>query len=187
MFGGNGFGAPKAEGSQSFFGAGFGNSSTNNADNAKSNTPAPFMFGSANNTTTNVNASAVASKPASSNVFGALLTSAQATNQQQSAVAAPPPASPFTFGAATTSNTATPFTFGASNAPNAGFNFGNQPATPRTTQQQQQPTTPFVFSGLSGQANAPGAADSPSLTQVLAGQTTPSTRLIKKPTRRLKK
>lgn len=116
-----------------------------------------------------------------------------------------PSGQPYVFGGGQSQNqiakeTHAPFNFGSSNS---NFNFGSTansfgtcstpstksafgtsaadvaPSTPNTTM------TPFAFgaTGLNQQNNV----DSPSLSQVLSAQTTPSTRVIKKPTRRLKK
>jgi hypothetical protein len=159
------------------------NNNNNNNQTEKSNN---FTFGSSTTTTTTTSSS--------SNVFGALLTSTQQQQQQQSSTAA----SPFTFGKTVTPSTSLPqpFLFGAgsqtatsSSVTNStsGFNFGNQPSTPRSTSQQ----SPFVFAGINGSSQmtaGSAATDSPSLQQVLGGAGTPSSgRLIKKPTRRLKK
>lgn len=86
----------------------------------------------------------------------------------------------FNFGTTTNS-------FGTCSTPSTKSTFGTSvavvaPTTPKTTM------TPFAFGAGNGTGlNQQNNVDSPSLSQVLSAQTTPSTRVIKKPTRRLKK
>ena len=94
--------------------------------------------------------------------------------------------------ASSSSNNLTGFNFGAQSTASSGFNFSAS-NTPLKLQQIQasQPSTPFVFGGLSSVSNVQQqASDSPSLTQLLGAPSTPSTanqRVIKKATRIRKK
>jgi hypothetical protein len=121
-------------------------------------------------------------------VFGSLLNS---TKPSQPAFGQP------TTSQTNTSNSSNAFVFGSSQAPDAnkasGFNFGNQTSaftfgsdmnsTPSKSNQLSS-ASPFVFSA----ANQTPNIESSNLQQVLTPtSTTPSSRLIKKPTRRLKK
>jgi hypothetical protein len=180
---------------------------TNNAfsslsSSSNSTAQKPFVFGAATTT---------GSSTASSNPFGGQPPSTPSTssafsfgNANSSATSA---VKPFVFGDAKPEIPKPAFNFGGSS--NA-FSFGSTATTtstlsddmlatphkadhgassrpgPGSTANTPSVSTPFVFGGVGG---AGGQADSPSLQQILVpGASTPSSaRLIKKPTRRLKK
>ena len=193
----------------------FGNSTTNkNSEPAKLPQPT-FTFGQSNNsnstTETKPPVFGGSSTSSSANVFGSLLSSVQ---QQQPSSAPTASSSAFKFGQSTastpstTSNSSSAFVFGGANSttntekPSTGFNFGSsQPSfnfstaattatdlnmTPKRPETPSSNTTPFVFGGGVG-AGAPQQGTN-NLSQILTpSTTTPGTRQIKKPTRRLKK
>ncbi|RNA19738.1 nuclear pore complex protein Nup153-like [Brachionus plicatilis] len=155
--------------------------SVSSSSSLSSEPKATFSFGN------NV-AAAAAVKPT---LFGCTSTETKSSEQ------------PFVFGGQSEQpkSAQTPFNFGN---PSSNFNFGCSsnpfastcstpstrpafgslaPSTPTTTTSTAASATPFGFGAINQQNNVA----SPSLSQVLSAQTTPSTRVIKKPTRRLKK